>query len=155
MPGNSRLMCLHMVLEQISLLDLRDHTLMFLVLLLLSWLLPLWPHFLSSSISITQLIPHWLPWCLWTIGLMLSRAFVLFCYSVSNAVMLCLEIAAWPSLSLHLGLCSNVTFTKVPLMTATCITHCLYCLRPFYSSWNLSLSNYFILVYCAWMYLTY
>ena len=31
-----------------------------------------------SFISITQLIPHWLPWCLWTIGLMLSRVFVLF-----------------------------------------------------------------------------
>lgn len=127
----------------------------FLVLLLLSWLLPLWPHFLSSSLSITQLIPHWLPWCLWTIGLMLSRVFVLCLYFVSKALMLCLEISAWPTLSLHLGLCSNVTFTKVPLMSAIYVIHCLYCFRLFYPSWNLSTSDYFILEYYAYIYLAY
>ena len=84
-----------------------------------------------SFISITQFIPHWLPWCPWTIGLTLSRVFVLFLCFVSNALMLCLEMSAWPTLSLHLGLCSNVTFTKVPLMSAIYVTHCLFCFRLF------------------------
>lgn len=99
--------------------------------------------------------PHWLPWCLWTIGLMLSRVFVLCLYFVSKALMLCLEISAWPTLSLHLGLCSSVTFTKVPLMSAIYVIHCLYCFRLFYPSWNLATSDYFILEYYAYIYLAY